>query len=143
MTWQPLQRAVPESRPSGLLEGEVLVDVWVNDTYLAWEYDFGAWKHLSIKRRDREPIHDWRHLQQIKNEIVGHDREAVELYPSSDRVLDASNQYHLWVLPKGKRMLIGTLDRAVTTTDIAEWNAQHALPGRHASQRPMEEGLTI
>lgn len=54
--------------------------------------------HLSIKRRDRKPIHDWRHLQHIKNELVGPENEAVELYPKESRLMDTANQYHLYVL---------------------------------------------
>ncbi len=52
--------------------------------------------HLSIKRRDKAPIHDWRDLQRIKNELVGPAHEAVELYPAESRLVDSSNQYHLW-----------------------------------------------
>lgn len=52
--------------------------------------------HLSIKRLDREPIHDWRDLQRIKNELVGPEHEALELYPAESRVQDGANQYHLW-----------------------------------------------
>jgi hypothetical protein len=52
---------------------------------------------LSIKRIDKGTIHDWRELQQIKNEIVGEQNEAFEIYPSEDRKVDTSNQYHLWV----------------------------------------------
>lgn len=55
-----------------------------------------AW--LSIKRIDREPVHDWRHLQRIKNEIIGPEHEGLELYPAEERVVDTANQYHLWVL---------------------------------------------
>jgi len=53
--------------------------------------------HLSIRRNDREPIHDWRHFQRIKNELVGPKNEGVELYPAESRVVDTVNQYHLWV----------------------------------------------
>jgi hypothetical protein len=53
---------------------------------------------LSIKRVDKDVIRDWRHLQEIKNMIVGPAHEAVELYPSEDRLTDTANQYHLWVL---------------------------------------------
>lgn len=55
--------------------------------------------HLSIKRIDRQPIHDWRHLQQIKNEILGPDWEGLELYPAESRKLDAANQFHIsiWI----------------------------------------------
>lgn len=52
--------------------------------------------HLSIKRTDQRVIRDWRHLQRIKNELVGPRHEAVELYPSEDRLVDTANQYHLW-----------------------------------------------
>lgn len=56
-----------------------------------------AMLHLSIKRIDRAWIHDWRELQQIKNELVGSENEAVELYPAESRLCDSANQYHLWV----------------------------------------------
>lgn len=55
------------------------------------------WLHLSIKRRDKQPIHDWRHLQQIKNMLIGMEHEGVELYPAESRLVDEANQYHLWV----------------------------------------------
>jgi hypothetical protein len=61
----------------------------------------GGWPqilHLSIKRNDGEPVHDWRDLQRIKNEIVGHEHEGVELYPAESRLVDGANQYHLFVL---------------------------------------------
>ena len=54
--------------------------------------------HLSIKRHDRQPIHDWRDLQEIKTDLVGARNEGVELYPAEDRVIDAANQFHLWVM---------------------------------------------
>ena len=38
---------------------------------------------LSIKRRDRTMVHDWRDLQQIKNMIVGDEHEGFEVYPRS------------------------------------------------------------
>lgn len=53
--------------------------------------------HLSIKRRDKETIHDWRHLQEIKNMLVGPEHEGIELYPAESRLVDEANQYHLWV----------------------------------------------
>lgn len=54
---------------------------------------------MSIKRHDRDVINDWRELMRIKNEVVGEHLEAVQLFPSMDRVVDTSNQYHLWVRP--------------------------------------------
>ena len=79
---------------------------YANDTYHVAvdqraEHGFGpstdVW-HLSIKRHDREPIHDWRDLQEIKNQVCGEHIEAMELYPAESRVVDTANQYHLWAL---------------------------------------------
>ena len=53
---------------------------------------------LSVKLISREPIHDWRHLQEIKNMIVGPEFEAMEMYPAESRVVDSANQYHIWVV---------------------------------------------
>lgn len=61
--------------------------------------DFGV-THLSIKTHDRSPIRDWRDMQEIKNQIMGEDYEAVELFPSENRLVDTANQYHMWVLEK-------------------------------------------
>lgn len=52
---------------------------------------------LSIKRIDKAHVHDWRHLQEIKNMVVGPEYEAIELYPAEERVVDTANQYHLFV----------------------------------------------
>lgn len=57
--------------------------------------------HLSIKRIDKEPIMDWRDLQAIKDQLCGAEAEAVQLFPAKSRVVDTSNQYHLWVFMKG------------------------------------------
>lgn len=52
---------------------------------------------LSIRRHDRGPCDRWDHLQQIKNEVVGPEYEAVELFPAEQRLVDTCNEYHLWV----------------------------------------------
>lgn len=72
--------------------------VFLNDTYQVHvrRVDEGM-LHLSIKRIDKQPVHDWRDLQWIKSEIVGPENEAVEIYPAESRVIDTANQYHLWV----------------------------------------------
>lgn len=80
-------------------------ETWMNNVYVATVHDVDyvgeGWpqmKQLSIRRIDRKVIHDWRDLQQVKNDIFGPETEAVELYPSDDRVVDTANSYHLWVL---------------------------------------------
>lgn len=53
--------------------------------------------HLNVHRRDGTPCKQWRHFQQIKNELVGPEFEAVELYPAESRLVDTGHEYHLWV----------------------------------------------
>jgi hypothetical protein len=77
--------------------------VWKNDRYTVIVNELGdgtTW--LSIRRNDRKAARDWRDFQRIKNDICGPEREAVELYPAESRLVDTSNQFHLWVAPAGK-----------------------------------------
>jgi hypothetical protein len=61
---------------------------------------FGVVVCLTVRTHDHQPRHDWRELQRIKNEIAGDTTEAVEVYPSEDRVVDNSNLYHLFCFPQ-------------------------------------------
>jgi len=89
--------------------------------------------HLSIKRRDKKQIHDWRIFQQIKNMLVGTENEAVELYPAESRLVDTANQYHLWALADpAARFPFGYVKRAVSGPMEA------AVVG--ARQAPLPEG---
>lgn len=77
-----------------------------------------AW--LSIKRVDRETMHDWRDLQEIKNVLIGPENEAIELYPAESRRVDSANQYHLFVfLDPEVRLPFGFTTRLVTADAIA------------------------
>lgn len=72
--------------------------------------------HLSIKRLDKDWMHDWRELQQIKNMILSPEHEAVELYPAESRLVDVANQYHLWAFADPThRFPFGLLGRQVAT----------------------------
>jgi hypothetical protein len=64
---------------------------------------------LSIRRIDDPSIYlcDWRDMQTIKNDLCSPTREAIEIYPSEERVHDTSNVFHLWVLPEGAFVPVG------------------------------------
>lgn len=85
----------------------------VNVFYINKEFKDKGLIHLSIKRKDKKCIHDWRDLQLIKNMICGNEREGLEIYPSESRLVDTSNQFHIWVLPKGEKIPFGYKDRLV------------------------------
>lgn len=49
----------------------------------------------------------WKVKQEIKNELFGEDRVAIEVFPKTDRLIDANDTYHLWILPKGFNLPFG------------------------------------
>lgn len=82
---------------------------------------------LSIRRNDRKPLHDFRHLQKIKNAICGEEREACQIYPAESRLMDASNQTHLWILGEGDSFPFGYAERDVMTKAEVEAMAVGAV----------------
>jgi len=77
-------------------------DCWMNDLYVVLikpcESGFEMpMTYLSIRRVDREPCRNWRHFQEIKNQLVGPECEGFEMYPAESRVADCANQYHMYV----------------------------------------------
>jgi hypothetical protein len=106
--------------------------VWINDKYQVVRREIaGGMVHLSIRRRDRSADHDWRDYQQIKNQLVGPECEAVELYPAESRLVDNANQYHLWaVLDPAYRFPIGWKERMVSNNAIGK-----------SEQRPFEAAV--
>lgn len=88
---------------------------------------------LSIKRRDKDVIRDWRDLQRIKNEILGPEWEGVELFPAESRLVDTANQFWLWCLPPGYRFPFGMDERSVSEHEI--WNKRL---GSGSRQRPFD-----
>lgn len=96
--------------------------------------DGATYTHLSIKRHDGGVVRDWRHLQRLKNELLGPEREAVEVFPAESRLVDTANLFHLWALPEGWRVPFGYTRRMV-----ADGSGGSHVGG---AQRPFEEGQT-
>jgi hypothetical protein len=71
--------------------------------------DYGALQciRLQVCNWDQSAQHDWRDFQRIKNDLVGEDWEAVELYPAEARLLDPSNAFYLWCYPPGILSWVG------------------------------------
>lgn len=115
------------------LQAEGFQTCFKNSRYTVWvrrpASPDGELIHLSIKRNDKSPVHDWRDLQRIKNEILGPEEEACELYPAESRMVDGANQYHLWSF-KGQRAPFGYETRCVIGPEDSETTG--------AKQRPFE-----
>jgi hypothetical protein len=63
--------------------------------------EWGEVTHIAIRRHDGGTSIPWADKQRIKDDLVGPERLAIEVFPPRDELDDAANMYHLWVLPAG------------------------------------------
>ena len=104
-SWQPMK--LIETREN-YLDPNIQDYIFKNDKYIVIKRnDSKDIIHLSIRNMANSTDIPWTHKQQIKNDICGREREAVELYPSMSRIVDAANQYHLWVFPSDYIVPVG------------------------------------
>ena len=148
--WTPFEK-MPDIVPAkiGADEG------WVNSRYQVWIYrpdnprsandwnaifetegEFPRFTQLSIRSLANDHYaHDWRDLQRIKNELIHPEAEALELYPSMKRLVDTSNQFHLWVIEGDGGIPVGWPQPDV----IHKEDVEALLNG--SRQRAFEEGF--
>jgi hypothetical protein len=74
-------------------------DIYCNEIYQVMIEKNGPLIHMCIRRHDGQPCKDWKERQQIKSQLIGPEYEAVELFPAESRLIDTTNEYHLWVHP--------------------------------------------
>jgi hypothetical protein len=55
--------------------------------------------HLKVWRVDNKDGITWDELQAIKDEALGSDTRAIEIYPPAYEVVDETNTRHLWAIP--------------------------------------------
>jgi len=149
--WQPLERCAfnPEylatfrqaNLDAGVPEDQIKPpdQVWTNNLYqVLVTFMKDKWVHLSIHRHDRRAVRDWRELQAIKNEVLGPERSAIEIFPPESRLVDTSNEYHLWAPAEGVDVdMFGMkllMDPGDSTRDRVEGKSL-------ARQRPWKPGL--
>ncbi|SLK16651.1 MULTISPECIES: DUF7694 domain-containing protein [unclassified Paenibacillus] len=67
------------------------------------ETDWGTVTHACIRNIEGTDI-CWSEKQRIKDELLGVERTAIEVFPKRSEVVDEANMYHLWVLPVQMQM---------------------------------------
>lgn len=78
---------------------------------------WGVVEHACIRNRDSTDI-SWAEKQRIKNDLFGRNAVAIEVFPAADRLVDAANMYHLWILPEGFQLPFGLHENDVKTEAI-------------------------
>jgi hypothetical protein len=84
-----------------------------NSRYYVEIFKHSDYTKLSIGNKDGSAKRDWRDFQQIKNELLGDEEEAVELYPAETRLIDNGNRFHLYSYP-GKKFEFGMQERFIS-----------------------------
>lgn len=65
----------------------------------------GPIRHLIIERVDGKPIVcGWDVLQALKDEALGEDTAAIEIFPAAKDVVDEIPRRHLWEVPDASRL---------------------------------------
>lgn len=150
--WTPFERAtlnpVTEEQITGMMKSfpkftreqvELAIyadqpeSVWLNSRYQVNLYRRGDIVHLSIKRLDKDRVgpERYRDFMRIKDELVGSEREAVEIYPARSRETDTANQYHLWVMPPMMKLPFGFDDGRNVVGESNGGARQHPFDEEH------------
>lgn len=111
--------------------------VFANDVYAVRVRNAAPFVQLEIFRHDGAPRTNWRDFQQIKNELVGPECEAVELYPAESRLVDTANQYHLWVNPNPAYRFPVGYDRRLVLDEPVEYRGRAGEEAPRSAGRPL------
>jgi hypothetical protein len=138
--WTPFEPALPvrptpekvadlariTGQPEEVVYASMMHDIvngewWINSRYLVIKereprHDGLGWVwHLSFRRLDRQPIgrEHFRDCQRIKNQLLGPEACAFEIYPPESRLADTSNQYHLYAYDDLRAFPFGFSNRGV------------------------------
>lgn len=99
-TWEALRPVDAGDLTAEFLEDPSYagMDVWKNDQYVVVvdEKTDPNFVRLGVSRRDGQRVRSWRDMQRIKNQMLGAECEAVELYPAESRLVDVGDVYHMW-----------------------------------------------
>lgn len=149
--WTPWVQLQEPANPDRLVDepdqvrvaNNIYLVIMARKTFVNPGGEEGAFTYLSIKRHDKKPIHDWRELLRIKNELIGAECWAVEIYPPMKHLMDTSNQFHLYAFPEGYVMPFGVYANAVVvdgdgTTGPGK-SCQRPLPDWYPAAMTQEE----
>lgn len=77
-------------------DGESKYAVMTRELNTRW----GKVIHAGMRNMEGTDI-PWAEKQFIKNSLFGEDKTAIEVFPKTNRLVDAANFYHLWIFIDG------------------------------------------
>lgn len=110
--WGEWRSGMVQARFAG--NGRHVWGLYTNDLFIvtavSFYCDYGWCIHLVMRLKpEAAPLSGltWASKQRIKNELIGAQRMAVEVFPPASELVDQADAYHLWVLPDGFRLPFG------------------------------------
>lgn len=111
---------------------KVTFDKQCDHVHPDWPKGLKCW-YISFSMKDGGHLLDWREIQEIKNQVVGEEHEAVMLFPKDSRCMDTANQFHLYIIgDKDQEFPIGWQCPKAISDDVGESNCK---------QRKLEEEI--
>lgn len=111
--------------------------------------EWGKVEHVTITaaegvgRSDGSGDIPWAVKMEIKNDLFGEKRVAVEVFPTQERLVDVCDCYHLWVFEKGFQLPFGIHPRDKKTVTVNHGSTRvRAIDGagrEHSIKELLEE----
>jgi hypothetical protein len=79
-------------------------EVWLSHTYMVQLFiEPSGWMRLGICNRTQTEIAtSWSQIQSIKNDIIGEDQDAIEIYPAEQDLVNHAPMRWLCIPPAGR-----------------------------------------
>jgi hypothetical protein len=142
--WTKFERGVPAEDPVGgqiFINSRYQVSMRGIFTHPTDSY-FGPFIELSIKRRDKEKLLDWRDMQLIKNELVGPEATMVQVFPPERHLVDTSNQYYFYAFWE-RELPFGFKERMVSAETGRQTHPAHPGVNKQAPFEPHQIPATM
>lgn len=102
--WMPQMDRCWNSNDGYQVTSRILITEWGKVEHAAITQT-GDKKHIMSFDGSRDI--PWAIKQEIKNEIFGENRIAIEVFPETKKLVDVLDVYHLWIFPKGFSLPFG------------------------------------
>lgn len=94
--------AFDEFKPIEIPQGKKIpnmgrfVGFYRNSIYSVQKYMKNDAYLIGIRRHDGKPSCPWKHKLAIKNQFIGENIYAIEIFPPNEKLVDQANIYWLW-----------------------------------------------
>lgn len=92
-------------------DGGLVWSLMTNNLFIVsitpFQCDWGWCVHVVVRAKDKATQVTWVVKQRLKDELLGPQRLAIEVFPPVKDLVDQADAYHLWVLPENFQLPFG------------------------------------